>query len=108
MADESDTDVEVDTLTPLKHDYASGGVSEYEERVCTWDDNEEPPTLSPPHTMDAPSVRRPLTSLMTSADVVSARHPPSLPLEMAERGKLYNMHLGYSLIVLTRIMHDNI
>jgi len=77
MADESDTVTEIDTLTPLEHDYASGGVSEYEETVCTWDDY-------------VPSVRRPLTSLMTLADVVSARRPPSLPLEVAERGKLYN------------------
>jgi len=94
MADESDTDIELDTLTPLEHEYASGGVSEYEETVCTWDDYEEPPTLSPPHTMDVPSVRRPLRSLMTSANVVSARRPPSLPLKMAERGKLYIVTVG--------------
>jgi len=90
MADESDTDVELDTLAPLEHDYASGGFSEYEETVCTWDDYEKPPTLSPPHTMDVPSVRCPPASLMMQADVISARRPPSLPLEVAERGKLCN------------------
>jgi len=46
-----------------------------------------PPSLH--HTIDVPSVHRPLTSLI-SADVVSARRPLSLPLEVAERGKLYS------------------
>jgi len=93
MADDSDTDTELGTLGPLEHDYASGGLSEYEETACTWDEFDSPPTLSPPHTMDVTSVRRPPASLMTPADVVSARRPPSLPLEVADTGKLYNLTL---------------
>jgi len=89
MAEECDTNTELDTLAPLEHDYASEGLSEYEETVCTWDELDQPPTLSPPHTMDAPTVRCPSASLMTQADLVSARQPPSLPLEVADRGKLY-------------------
>jgi len=31
MVEESDTDTELDTLAPLEHDNASGGLSEYED-----------------------------------------------------------------------------
>jgi len=54
MAEESDTNTEVDALAPLEHDYASGGLSEYEETVCTWDEFDPPLTLSPPHTQWMP------------------------------------------------------
>jgi len=73
MYEESDTDTEWNTLDPLEHDYASGGLSEFEEVVDTWGKFDPPPTLSPPNTMDISSVRRPPTSLMTSADWVSTR-----------------------------------
>jgi len=89
MTEESDTDTELGALGPLEQDYASGGLSEYEEVSDTWGEFYPPPTLSPPHTLDVSSVPRPPASLMTSADVVSARRPPSLPLEVTERGKPY-------------------
>jgi len=86
MDEDSDTDTELGALGPFDYDYASGGLSEYEEVADTWDEFYPPPTLSPPHTIDISGVRHPPASLMTSADVVSARRLPPLPLEVADRG----------------------
>jgi len=80
MDEESATDTELYTLGPSEHDYASGGLSEYEKGVDKWGEFDPPPTLSPPHTMDISSFRRPPTSLMTSADWVSTHGQPLLPL----------------------------
>jgi len=80
---------ELGALGPLEHEYASGGLSEYEEAVYTWDEFDPPPTLSPPHTTDFSSVRRTPASLMTSVDELSTRRQPSLPLGVAVGRKHY-------------------
>jgi len=81
---DSDDDYEdrMDTRVFMEHGYALGGFEEERERANSssssehGSDIEKPPVLSPPHTMDIPSVRRPPMPVMVPADQVSTHDLP--------------------------------
>jgi len=71
----------MDTRVFMEHRYAIGGCEEKEKEFSSsssenGDDYDEPPVLSPPHTMDIPSVRRPPVPVMVPADRVSTHDLP--------------------------------
>jgi len=84
MDKEDNYEKETATRVFMKHGYAVGGSEdEVEEESFSLskdgDGLDEPPVLSPPHTMDILSVRRPPVPVMVSADQISA-HVLSLAL----------------------------
>jgi len=73
----------METVVPMEQGYTVGGNEENErERANSpsstenGDDYDDPPVLSPFHTMDIPSVRRPPVPVMVQADRVSTHALP--------------------------------
>jgi len=90
-------DDETDTRALMEHGYAVGGNEIEEERVNSSSSSEngdgfyDPPVLSPPHTMDIPSVRRPPVPVMVPADRVSTHDLPlAAPLAVVDRELFHN------------------
>jgi len=83
MDSESGNEDEMDTQDIMEHGYAFGSLYDYVEeeeiQTCVEGEFDAPPVLSPPHTLDVPSVRGPPPSVMMSADQVSDHGRP-LPL----------------------------
>jgi len=83
--------------------YATASLKEEveEESFSSSDDGgdfDEPPVISPPHTMNIPSVRRPPVPVMVLADRVSTHVLPLAPLAVVDRELFHS----YSLIKINR------
>jgi len=89
MDSESGSEDEMDAHDVMEHGYAVSGLPDYveEEEIPAYTGGEfdEPPVLSPPHTVDVSSVRGPPPSLMMAADSISAHGRPLPPLGVAAR-----------------------
>jgi len=92
MDSEDEYEEETATRVLLEHGYAVGGCEE-EIEPCSpssssseyGSDHDGPPVLTPHHTMDIPSVRRPPVPVLVPADRVSAHDLPlAAPLPLVE------------------------
>jgi len=84
-----------DTRVLSDHGYAVGGYEKQVERYNSsssenGDDFDNPPVLSPPHTMDISSVRRPPVSVMVPADRVSTHNLPLAAFAVVEKELFHN------------------
>jgi len=76
-----------------EHDSHSPSSSHSEHGI----DSDDPPILSPPHhTMDIPSVRRPLVPVMVPADRVSTHDLPLAETLSAAEGELFHNSIAYN------------
>jgi len=77
----------------MEHGYAIGGYEEEVERYNSSSDNgddfDDPPMLSPPHTMDIPSVRGPPVTVPAER-VYTHDLPLASPLALVERELFHN------------------
>jgi len=83
MDSEDDYEDRMDTRDFMEQGYATGGYEEEKVRANSSSSSEHGsdldnplPVLSPPHTMDIPSVRRPPVPVMVPADRVSTHDLP--------------------------------
>jgi len=82
MDSEDDYEYEINTQIPTEQGYAVENEEKRRKRANSHsssenrDDYDDPPVLSPIHTMDIPSVRRPPVPVMVPADQVSTHDLP--------------------------------
>jgi len=93
----------MDTQIPTEQRYAVGNEERKRERANSpsssenGDDYDDPPVLSPFHTMDIPSVRRPPVPAMVPADRVSTHDLPLAETLSVVKSELFHMHIGYNI-----------
>jgi len=107
MDSDDDYEYNMDKQIPAEQDYAVGKDENKRERANSpsssenGDDYNDPLVLSPIHTMDIPSVRRPPVSVMVPANRVSTHDLPlAETLSVVER-ELF--HIYKRLILRTRV-----
>jgi len=93
---------DADTRVLMEHGYPVGGYKEEEDRVNSFSSSEngdgfDEPVLSPPHTMDIPSVRR--LPVPVPADRVSAHDLPLAALAVVEREFFHKVFIHSLLMV---------
>jgi len=108
MDSEDDYEDRMDARVFIEQGYATGGYEEEREKANSSSSSEHgsdldnPPVLSPPHTIDIPSVHRPPVPVMLPADRVSTHDLPVTETLPADRVSTHDLPLTEPLAVVER------